>query len=262
MQFSGLIPFFHAFSRKKLFWAFAEQDETIASIIQSLLDDHEMAFTDYHSLCATDEELESRMEKKIAEAHGLSTEQANEIVPLHLTASLVELDPLLDGLASCLLAMFDHYPVFFANSIINSILDSIVGTCTEPSIKIQSQSTSTLFPLFLRQRNGAGLAYALMMFPNSLQPVSYAVCFQVLADMDFWIASVNDILSYHKESAAGETNNYISNRANVEGKAPLTVASDIRKEVQRSRHYIYMTLSATAGQEAVKIWRIWERGFM
>ncbi|KAG6895747.1 hypothetical protein C0992_012865 [Termitomyces sp. T32_za158] len=80
--------------------------------------------------------------------------------------------------------------------------------------------------------------------------------------MDFWITAVNDILSYHKESVAGETTNYISNRANVEAKAPLEVTSDIRKEVLRSRTSIYATLSHAAGEKAVEIWRTWEYGYM
>ncbi|KAH0578587.1 hypothetical protein H2248_003731 [Termitomyces sp. 'cryptogamus'] len=243
MYFIDNASFFPSISRLNPFQASPERNDDIRTIIQVLLNDHDMLSTDYPSLCATNEDLETCVQKKIEEAHGLPTGQANKILPLHLATSLVELayhqctfsekvnialvnwyliyidnespkditpyiafqkrffqnlpqlDPLLDGLASCLHTMFDFYPVPFAASIINSIFDSIIGTCTEPSIeKMQLQGTSTLFPWFLRQRNGAGVAYALMLFPKSRQ-IDYVTCFQTLGDMDFWIAGINDLLS-------------------------------------------------------------------
>ncbi|KAH0578588.1 hypothetical protein H2248_003732 [Termitomyces sp. 'cryptogamus'] len=244
MYFIDIASFFLFISRLNPFQASPERNEDIRTIIQDLLNDHDMISTDYPSLCATNEDLEVCVQKKIEEAHDLPTGQANQILPLHLATSLVELayhectfaekviialvnwyliyidnespkditpyiafqkrflqnlpqlDPFLDGLASCLHTMFDFYPVPFAASIINSIFDSIIGTCTEPSIeKVQLQGTSTLFPWFLRQRNGAGVAYALMLFPKSRQ-IDYVTCFQTLGDMDFWIAGINDLLFF------------------------------------------------------------------
>ncbi|KAH0578590.1 hypothetical protein H2248_003732 [Termitomyces sp. 'cryptogamus'] len=329
MYFIDIASFFLFISRLNPFQASPERNEDIRTIIQDLLNDHDMISTDYPSLCATNEDLEVCVQKKIEEAHDLPTGQANQILPLHLATSLVELayhectfaekviialvnwyliyidnespkditpyiafqkrflqnlpqlDPFLDGLASCLHTMFDFYPVPFAASIINSIFDSIIGTCTEPSIeKVQLQGTSTLFPWFLRQRNGAGVAYALMLFPKSRQ-IDYVTCFQTLGDMDFWIAGINDLLffrkysfklflseicialsRYHKESIAGETANYISTRAIIEGKVPLQIASDIRKELLHSRNHIYSTLATVGSAEAVRIWRAWEHGFI
>ncbi|KAG5734096.1 Trichodiene synthase, partial [Termitomyces sp. T112] len=129
---------------------------------------------------------------------------------------LPQLDPVLDRLASVLHAMFDFYPVFFANSIISATFEFVSGTCIEPSVeKLELSSASTRFPWFLRDRTGVAVAFALMLFPKSRQ-VDYVTCFQVMADMDFWISATNDLLSYHKESIAGETANYISNRAVAE----------------------------------------------
>ncbi|KAG6833265.1 hypothetical protein H0H87_009440 [Tephrocybe sp. NHM501043] len=175
---------------------------------------------------------------------------------------LPQLDPVLDGLASVLHAMFDLYTVFFANSIISATFDFISGTCLEPSVEqLQSLPTSTRFPWFLRDRTGVAVAFALMLFPNS-RKVDYVTCFQAMADMDFWISATNDLLSYYKERIAGETANYISNRANVEGKSPIVVAKDIGEELLRSREHIYHILAFTAGDEAVGIWRAWEHGYM
>ncbi|KAG6868043.1 hypothetical protein C0993_008021, partial [Termitomyces sp. T159_Od127] len=68
--------------------------------------------------------------------------------------------------------------------------------------------------------------------------------------------------SYYKESIAGETANYISNRAVAEDKVPIQVMSDIRQELFHSRNHIYETLAMTAGEKATKIWRSWELGYM
>ncbi|KAG6899726.1 hypothetical protein C0993_007533, partial [Termitomyces sp. T159_Od127] len=248
----------------------AEQNEDIATIINQFLRDHNMICAVYPSLWTTNEELESLMQKRIEEPHGLSIGQANKIMPLHLGASMAEerflrnlpqLDPILDGLASCLLAVFDLYPTLFATLIVGSIFDYMVATCSEPLINAQSQSSSTLFPSFLRRQTGAGSAYALMIFSNSLQPVNYTACFHALADMNFWVAGTNDILSYYKESVAGETANYMSVRADAEAKKPLEVASDLEKELVHSRNYIYKTLSNAAEEKAVRLWRTWERGY-
>ncbi|KAG6874355.1 hypothetical protein C0993_000604, partial [Termitomyces sp. T159_Od127] len=249
MSFGGLITLLlNAVPGIKLLWAPTEQDENIATIIREFLRDHDMICTDYPSLCDTNKELENLMQTRIEEFHGLPTGQANQVVPLHLSASLIELayhecslaeklniallncyskkryllyidnespkdvtpfipfqerffknlpqiDPFLDGLASCLHAMFDLYPALFASLIVDSILDYMVAICAEPLIKAQPQNGSTRFPTFLRERTGAGPAFAMMMFPNSLQPVNYVTCFQALADMDFWVTGANDLLS-------------------------------------------------------------------
>ncbi|KAG6860529.1 hypothetical protein C0995_010100 [Termitomyces sp. Mi166 len=176
--------------------------------------------------------------------------------------NLPQLDPVLDRLASVLRAMFDFYPVFFANSIISATFDFVSGTCIEPSVeKLQLSSASARFPWFLRDRTGVAVAFALMLFPKS-RPVDYVTCFQAMADMDFWISATNDLLSYHKESIAGETANYISNRAVAEGNVPLKVVSDIQRELLHSRNHIYETLLKTAGEDAFKVWRTWEHGYM
>ncbi|KAG6889768.1 hypothetical protein C0995_014695 [Termitomyces sp. Mi166 len=176
--------------------------------------------------------------------------------------NLPQIDPVLNGLSSILRAMFKFYPVDFANSIISSSLVYITETCTEASLeKLELARISALFPYFLRHRTGASVAYGLMLFPNS-RPIIYATCFPALPDIDFWIWGTNDVLSYYKESNQGETANYISIRAIAEGKAPLEVAADIRRELLQSRSHIYETLTNSAGKEAVKIWRAWEHGYM
>ncbi|KAG6835089.1 hypothetical protein H0H93_004980 [Arthromyces matolae] len=139
--------------------------------------------------------------------------------------------PQLNPFASVLWAMFDFYPVPFANSLINGTFEYISGTCIEPAVKtLQLTGASFRFPWFLRARTGLGVGFALSLFPKSRQ-VDYVSCFQAMPDMEFWICASDDLLSYHKERLAGETANYISNRATVEARSALLITSDIRREL-------------------------------
>jgi hypothetical protein len=63
---------------------------------------------------------------------------------------------------------------------------------------------------------------------------------------------------YHKESLAGEKNNYVTNRAFVEGKTPLQVLAELKRELEESRKIIYATLSSSPS--AVRAWRAFEIG--
>ncbi|KAG6834908.1 hypothetical protein C0991_004392, partial [Blastosporella zonata] len=51
------------------------------------------------------------------------------------------------------------------------------------------------YPTFLRDRTGLGIPFTLMIYTNS-RPLDFVPCFQqVLPDMNFWIAAINDFLS-------------------------------------------------------------------
>ncbi|KAF5384106.1 hypothetical protein D9615_003346 [Tricholomella constricta] len=173
-----------------------------------------------------------------------------------------QMDPVLDAMASLLKRMFHQYSAFHANSIINATFECINGTCIEPAlVGIHLGRSSPRFPQFLRDRTGFSIAYALMVFPTS-RPLDYVVCFQAMADMDVWISLTNDILSYHKERLAGETVNYVSNRACVEGNSPLQVVADIRGDLLHARKNIYAALETSGDDAAARHWRIFECGYI
>ncbi|KAG5644086.1 hypothetical protein DXG03_009105 [Asterophora parasitica] len=176
---------------------------------------------------------------------------------------LPQLDPVLDAMALLLKGLYQHYTPFHANSIINATFECINGTCIEPSLQgVQFDHSPPRFPQFLRDRTGFSIAYALMVYPTATRALDYVTCFQAMADMDIWISLMNDILSYHKERLAGETINYVSNRACVEGKAPLQIVSDIRGDLLHCRKNIYTALENGGGKVAAQHWRIFERGYM
>lgn len=65
---------------------------------------------------------------------------------------------------------------------------------------------------------------------------------------------------FHKEELAGETNNYIHNRARVEGKTPLKVFYEVVMELHESRKTIYAGLSHN--QQAIDMWVSFEQGYV
>lgn len=197
-----------------------------------------------------------------------------------------QLDPALNALADVLRMMFNLYPTFYANSIVNAALQFINTLFVERELQLmgtarfQSSPDPERFPWFLRHSSGVAIGYGLMIFPNSI-PLEPIPCFKAQADIDFWISGTNDLLSYvtrsfltesmfpdqniryYKESMVDdETANYILNRAQVESKSPLDVMLVLKEELKKSRKTIYDTLGLSATPDAIKAWRHFERGYM
>ncbi|KAF8586475.1 terpenoid synthase [Ramaria rubella] len=171
-----------------------------------------------------------------------------------------QLDPVLDALVEVLLRMWELYDPLCANYIVISTLEFITATSLEPELDTFPLVQGVRrFPWFIRNGTGVGTAFAFMIFTKSakIDPVKYL---QAIPDMNFWIALTNDVLSFHKEELAGESANYIHNRAYVDNKAPLQVLVDVVEELQVSRNAIHKALALSA--EALKAWIVFERGYV
>ncbi|RDB26110.1 Trichodiene synthase [Hypsizygus marmoreus] len=176
------------------------------------------------------------------------------------TLGLPQLDPVLDAYASVLHALCDQYDTLPANFILSATFDYVNATCLEPALEaLPPVSGPTLFPGFLRDRTGLGIPYALFVFTRSRgHMLDFASLFQALPDMNFYIAAINDILSFYKEELAGEQGNYIYNRAHAEGKAPLSVLSDTIEELLEASAMVSVALQRTP--EALDAWKNFEAG--
>ncbi|GLB40963.1 hypothetical protein LshimejAT787_0901780 [Lyophyllum shimeji] len=174
---------------------------------------------------------------------------------------LPQLDPVLDAFSAVLRSLSASYPPLQANLILSAAFEFVSASCLEPQLALGERGAmskeATRFPLFLRERTGLGVPGALMLFSPS-QPVDFVDCFRALGDMSFWIAAVNDLLSFFKEELAGETATYIHTRAEAEGRAPLQVFAALKEELCAASRNITRTLSADPA--AVEIWRIFEYG--
>lgn len=171
-----------------------------------------------------------------------------------------QLNPVLDALIDVLLRMWDLYDPLCANSIIASTFEYFTSTCIEPDIERLPLIRGTQrFSWFVRERTGVATAFALMMFTKSTQ-IDMMEYIQAMPDMNFWICLTNDVLSFHKEELAGETANYVHNRACLENKAPLEVLAEMAEELRVSRNTIHIALSKSP--RALQAWKVWEHGYV
>ncbi|KNZ81002.1 Trichodiene synthase [Termitomyces sp. J132] len=170
-----------------------------------------------------------------------------------------QLDPVLKMFADVMHRMCDQLPPLFANLWLSATFEFITATCAESEIgALRISPRAKRFPAFLRDRTGLGVPYALMIYPKS-RPVDFVTCFQVLPEMNFWIAAINDILSFYKEELAGETANYIYNRARAQAMNPLDMFLTVRDELLEASENVTKALSVSS-PKALDAWKNFESG--
>jgi len=173
---------------------------------------------------------------------------------------LPQLDPVLAAFADVIISLYDYYDVFVANTILTATFDFVNSCCMEPTVEsLPLIREAGNFPWYLRDQTGIGKAFMLFMFARS-RKVAITDYIQALPDMNYWIAGVNDLLSFHKEELAGETANYIHNRAHVENVTAMQVFADMGHEMLKKRASILTVLAKSP--RALEIWQIWERGYI
>lgn len=191
---------------------------------------------------------------------------------------LPQLNDVLTAFSDLLLRMCNQYDTITANSILSATFEFVNSTCIEPEIESLSLIHGVVrFPMFLRDRTGVSTSFALMLFPTGKR-IRVGNYIQALPDMIFWISLSNDLLSYvpqisstlfarlmcppsfHKEELAGDTNNYVHNRAYIEGKSPIRVLSEMEGELAVARETIYAALVHTP--TAADAWSVFERGYV
>ncbi|KAJ7056067.1 isoprenoid synthase domain-containing protein [Mycena amicta] len=135
-----------------------------------------------------------------------------------------------------------------ANCITSAALEFVTGCALEihPEIrKIKLDPSSTSWPYFLRSHTGVAPAYAFMIFQAISANMSQYM--QVIADICLFIDLTNDVLSFYKEELAGETANYIHNRAVVTGKSPPNVLAEVAEEALAARNRVTAALQKCEG---------------
>ncbi|KAK7014300.1 isoprenoid synthase domain-containing protein [Favolaschia claudopus] len=170
--------------------------------------------------------------------------------------------PVLQHFASHLLDMYKFWDSLAANGITSAALEFITGCALEIHTeirKIKLDSSSASWPYFLRAQTGVAPAYAFMIFRTISGNMSQYM--QVIADVCLFIDLTNDVLSFYKEELAGETANYIHNRAGVTGKAPTYVLAEVAEEALAARDRVTMTLRA-CGSQGLEAWTTFVHGYL
>lgn len=188
-----------------------------------------------------------------------------------------QLDPILDHFATFLRSFWDFYGAFSANAIVSSTLEFVNGCYLESlTAGMPVNQSATRFPYFLRSKTGVAQAYAFMIFPKTehkeltqyIQVSLLITCagqfpselypLQAIPDICYWIDIVNDVLSFHKEELAGETENYVHLRAALSGEQPIVVVRELANEALKAAEGIEAVLDSTQ----LEAWKTFKVGYI
>ncbi|KAH9944603.1 isoprenoid synthase domain-containing protein [Amylocystis lapponica] len=137
-------------------------------------------------------------------------------------------DPGLFGqLVKLLREMWEHYPRFSASAISSSALQFVNMTLLENETKNAVLSADARpFLEHRRTLSATAEAYTCFIWENAKFP-DVTAFMQAIPDTMLYVGYVNDILSFYKEELAGETGNYIGDRASLSGKMPLEILQEV-----------------------------------
>ncbi|KAK8115642.1 hypothetical protein PG984_012144 [Apiospora sp. TS-2023a] len=142
--------------------------------------------------------------------------------------------PILRGLAAIFREAYDHWDPVLANLLVKSALDFMTSNLLDAEDVFRRMQVTTeagvSFPYYIRHMSGITEAYAIFTYPREQYP-DISQFLEAIPDMALWININNDVLSFYKEEVAGETTNYIHNRARCERKTPLAVVREVQHEV-------------------------------
>ncbi|KAI0632020.1 terpenoid synthase [Trametes polyzona] len=150
-------------------------------------------------------------------------------------------DPAVENLVVLLRDMYKYYPRLSADSINISTLDFFVGVYVECTAKDMAIAPgATKYPVYMRTKTGIGAAYALFAFVKDWRDPADTFHLQLIPEIELYTDTINDILSFYKESLAQETDNLIHLRAAAEQKDPLLVLRELSEETLESIRKVEM----------------------
>ncbi|KAF4341516.1 longiborneol synthase [Fusarium beomiforme] len=171
---------------------------------------------------------------------------------------------LLRAFARQLQLAYDLYHPLVANLIINSSLNLLTSTAlvAREGIKkkrFQPSKGGNYFAWYIRERDGVGEAYAWFTFPKRQFP-NPDIPIEAIEDMTRFIAFLNDVLSFYKETFEGETSNYINATAAYDGTDSFTALHKTAHDAVQCARRIEDTLAGKGEYE--KAWRLHASGYL
>ncbi|KAG6916590.1 hypothetical protein DXG01_006240 [Tephrocybe rancida] len=152
--------------------------------------------------------------------------------------------------------MYLQWDTISANCIASSAMEYVNGCVLEELQAVQDMKISESaesWPDYLRDKTGIAAAYAFMIFPKS-RDYKVSDFIQTIGDIMIFINLANDVLSFYKEEKAGESGNYIHNRAYINGKS----TSDTLKDVSRDAVAAYLRVSAVLESQSTASYEMWK----
>lgn len=157
---------------------------------------------------------------------------------------------------SMLLRGFDqHYDTFSADKITTGLI-SFMGSCaieSETQDQFHALKTAPGFPRYFRIMTGLAEPYAYFILRKDLcSPENRNLSIQAVPDIMDFTDTVNDILSFYKESILSpERNTFVYHRAKSEGKNIPQVLWDMTVETKQYIHNIEATLASNTQLSSV-----------
>ncbi|KAI1757864.1 longiborneol synthase [Xylaria castorea] len=151
---------------------------------------------------------------------------------------------LLDGIAQLIREAPEHFDPVLSALIQTSTLDFLTSNLLEQRSEFKNLRVTKEgreFPYYFRGMAGLGVGYALFLFPKALYP-DIGLFVEAIPDIERFINTANDVLSFYKEEVGGDKRNYINNRAVCEEKGALQVLELVKSDalgcVMRVRHIL------------------------
>ncbi|KAF8067792.1 isoprenoid synthase domain-containing protein [Lyophyllum atratum] len=179
----------------------------------------------------------------------------------HVLTSDAAQAPILRCFQDHLTDMYHSWDAIPANCIILSAMEYVNGCALEemPAIRgMELSNAAHSWPYYLRAKTGVAGAYSFMIFPMDTNP-DISVYIQVIGDISLFIDLTNDILSFYKEHLAGETNNYVHNRAYVTQKSIYDTLRDVARDALAAHARVTRILQST---DAYNSWKSFVNGYL
>lgn len=200
---------------------------------------------------------------------------------------------LLARFAELLQGMSAHFEPLVANFIVLSSLQFVNATLLERRGEfhgLQHCKEASGWPDYIRDRSGVTEAYAYFVFPRDQCP-DIGAYMQGIPDMMTYMNYANDVLSYvlarpwqpmalpsnlplslkhkltrrhrfHKETLAGETDNYINTRAACEQREPVAVLETVVAETIAANSRIAGLLHTRSDPMCARKWDEFFNGYI
>ncbi|KAH8748092.1 squalene synthase [Diaporthe sp. PMI_573] len=171
---------------------------------------------------------------------------------------------LLARFAESLQGMSTHFEPLVANFIVLSSLQFVNVTLLERRgeyLGLQHCKEASRWPDYIRDKSGISEAYAYFIFPRDHCP-DIGAYMQGIPDMGTYINYTNDVLSFHKETLAGETDNYINTRAVCEQREPVAMLETVAAETVAANSRVVRLLNTRLDPMYARKWDEFFNGYI
>ncbi|KAG8159640.1 hypothetical protein KVR01_010277 [Diaporthe batatas] len=171
---------------------------------------------------------------------------------------------LLACVAESLQGMSTHFEPLVANFIVLSSLQFVNATLLERRGEftgLQHCKEASRWPGYIRDKSGVPEAYAYFIFPGDQCP-DIGAYMQGIPDMMTYINYANDVLSFHKETLAGETDNYINTRAVCEQREPVAMLETVIDETIAANSRVVRLLNTRLDPMCSRKWDEFLNGYI